>query len=233
MDHARRRRSGFTLIEILVVISIIIFLMAFLSVLFIQYGKSARVKGTKELIQKIGIALQSYCADCGRVYPPDTGYGLDMNGPFSGVTYDAGSLWRYLANPVVYHVDATDPGTSHGPYIKFSERELAPYIDPVSGPSSYVVDAWRRPIGYIGDPRRVIHNRGECDIFSAGPDGKTGCDRKTKANLAYNNADDDGDGIVDNATELGDSQFNGTLTSTPKCNVGEAADDINNWDPAN
>jgi len=79
----------------------------------------------------------------------------------------------------------------------------------------------------------VIHKRGEFDLFSAGPDGKTACDRNTTPNTAYNNADDNGDGIIDNAPELGDAQFNGTLTTLQKCQPGELADDINNWDATN
>ena len=42
-----------------------------------------------------------------------------------------------------------------------------------------------------------------------------------------------GDGVIDNAPEMGDAQANGTLTSIPKCQPGENADDINNWDTAN
>lgn len=232
--HCPRRYSGgFTIVEMVVVIGIIVFLIALVSGLMVQYAASARVKATRALIHKIEIGLQSYYTECGRVYPPDTGYGLSPTGQFAGITYDAGALWRYLGKPVVYHADAADPGTTHGPFITFSERELLAYTDPVNGPSYMVVDPWRHPIGYVGDPRRVTHNRGEVDVFSAGPNGKTGCDRNTAPDLAYNNSDDDHDGSVDNAPELGDAQFNGALTSVSKCQAGEAADDINNWDPAN
>ena len=230
--HIRRGR-GFTIIEMVVVIGIIGFLMAILSIVFVNYSASAKIKQTHALIRKLNLALQSYYADCGRVYPPDTGYGLSMTGGNAGVTYDAGSLWRYLGKEVVYRRSATDPGATFGPYLNFSDRELVPYTDPVNGASFYVCDAWRHPLGYVGDPRRVIHRRGECDIYSAGPDGKTAGDRNTQANVAYNKADDDGDGIVDNAPELGDAQFNGSLTTVQKCQPNEKPDDINNWDSMN
>jgi prepilin-type N-terminal cleavage/methylation domain-containing protein len=228
-----QRAGGFTVIELVVVIAIIGFLMAILSVVFVNYTASARIKQTNALIRKLSIALQSYYSDCGRVFPPDTGYGLSMVGGQAGVTYDPGSLWRYLGKAVVFHKSATDAGVTYGPYLTFGDRELVAYTDPVNGQSFYVCDAWRRPLGYVGDPRRVIHKRGEFDLYSAGPDGKTASDRKTQANNAYNNLDDDADGIVDNAPELGDTQFNGTLTTVQKCQGTEKPDDINNWESMN
>ena len=49
-------------------------------------------------------------------------------------------------------------------------QELVAKEDPIHGDSFYVVDPWGTAIGYVGDARRVIHNRGRFDIFSAGPD---------------------------------------------------------------
>jgi hypothetical protein len=207
-------------------------LWAFQSGLPVKPGRERnnRVAAAQALIQRISDALERYRAEHHEL-PPDTGYGLSPSDPASGAgkTYDAGSLWRHLGQKT--HRDGKD----FGPYMQFSSAELAAYADPVHGASFYVVDPWGTAIGYIGDSRRVIHNRGGFDIFSAGPDRKTGQDviQQHGPNLAYDGVDNDGDGVADNATELGNAKFNGCLTvasgndQVPR----DALDDLNNWDP--
>jgi prepilin-type N-terminal cleavage/methylation domain-containing protein len=227
------KKRGFTLIELLVVIAIILFLLALMTGVFIRAAQSAKVKATTALIQKIGIALTQYQADF-RTLPPDSGFGLAQNGGIVNgqVMYDAATLWRYLSQELNVN------GKSYGPYTTFSEYELVPITDQNGKNAFAVVDAWRTPIGYIGDRKRVIHNRDTFDIFSAGPD------RKTAIN---DGIDNDGDGTADapanraydgsgqgTADELGEAALNGCLTAfrkNPK--QGEVLDDINNWDPQN
>jgi hypothetical protein len=182
------------------------------------------------LIGRIHRALERYQAETGSL-PPDTGYGFSPIDPADGAgrTYDSGSLWRYLANPIRIG-DKT-----YGPYLTFTSTELVPYKDPVHGDSFYVVDPWGTPIGYIGDRRRVIHNIGRFDIFSAGPDRKTAQDvqpSSSAANLAYDGIDNDNDGIADNASEMGSAALNGcfTLANTSGTVAGLELDDLNNWD---
>jgi len=234
-------RKGFTLIEMLTVLTILVFLIAFFGRRFVQMGNKARINATQQLINKIGTALALYQAEC-HALPPDTGYGQSLGTQTSGtppvVTYDSGSLWRYLAQPVVKVI--THPNGKEkrqlGPYTTFKYdpsgyTELQPYDH---GKSYYVVDAWGRPIGYVGSPKRVVHNRGFADIYSAGPDGKTaGLDGKgwpgfwQGANGAYSS---DGD-----VSDMGPSAMNGSLTSARGSRKDDpddlVLDDINNWDP--
>lgn len=256
--RARAMPRGFTLIELLTVMGIILFLVAFIVGIFIRYGEQAKVKATQKLLERIGIALARYKADF-RELPPDTGYGMPPLTPFppeskilaGKVVYDSAALWRYLGQEVVKK--RLDPSGAvsivgvYGPYIKFSDGELAPndgtgkaigYDDPsYPGKSYYVVDAWHQPVGYVGDPRRVVHNRGDFDLFSAGPDRKTaindGIDNDSTAtpNLPESNQGYDG-AAKDDALEMGEAALNGSLTGAKKKKeVGEVLDDINNWDP--
>ena len=249
-------RRGFTMIELLMVISIILFLMAFIVGVFLKVSQGGRVRATKALIEKVGMGLAQYQADF-RALPPDSGFNQAVGG--SGATYvdattnityinyDWGSLYRYLAQPLKQYHPA-DPLTLKpgsfwrivGPYISFQSGELKPYK---GGTAPYVdgfqvVDAWHTPIGYIGDSRRVIHNRSFCDIFSCGPDLVTAeTDGKAHhvagANGAYSGA------VTDNASLMGAAQLNGTFTQGIRLKTADAAteqaagtvmDDLNNWD---
>jgi len=194
---------------------------------FSQMDRQVQVTAATEQIQRLHAALLRYRADLNAL-PPDTGYGLPADDPNAGAgrTYDAGSLWRHLGQRIEKN------GKSYGPYINFRDSELAAYEDPVHGKSYLVVDPRGTRIGYIGDERRVIHNRGAFDLFSAGPDGKTAADFSGNAsNLAYDGVDNDGDGIVDNAQELGAAARNGCLTLvSADGDPREICDDLNNWD---
>ena len=56
MTRVARRRNGkgFTILELLTVIGIILFLMAFLAGVFLRYTKQAKVKATQKLLERIG-----------------------------------------------------------------------------------------------------------------------------------------------------------------------------------
>lgn len=65
----RIKRSGFTLIEILVVIGIIALLAAILFPVLSRARESARAKSCMSNMQQLGLAFQQYTADYGRRYP--------------------------------------------------------------------------------------------------------------------------------------------------------------------
>ena len=195
-----------------------------------------RIKATQQLINSLGIALARYQAEF-RSLPPDTGYGLPLSTRKVGdvVVYDSGALWRYLGMPLVQRPQDGTTIKTLGPYLTLGRTppgniQLLPYDDPIYGKSYYLVDSWGKPIGYVGSPKRVIHNRGFCDLFSAGPDGVTAINNGIAIpgvpdkNTAY---DDDGD-----VSEMGKAILNGALTQArTDPQPGEVLDDINNWDP--
>ena len=202
-----RKLRGFTLIEMLVVIGLIAFMIAMLGIALINAREKARREGTKALILQIASSLTTY-QGIHRELPPDTGFGL---APGGNSNYDAGSLYRYLTLSAKTGKDLP---------LKVPAENLRDYNDPLYGPSKMIVDAWGTPVGYIGDPRRVIHNRGSVDVFSAGGDKKTASDDGIDNGTLFNvpNTAYDGAG-ADDARELGESVLNGTLP-----------DDLNNWD---
>ena len=121
-----RKPRGFTIIELLVVIAIIMFLLAFMTGVFLRANQQAKVKATAALIQKIGMALTQYQADFRNV-PPDSGFGLPQNGGIVGgkVMYDRGD-----AVALLYRQELTVNGQSYGPYTpRSSQYELLPIID--------------------------------------------------------------------------------------------------------
>ena len=258
MNRLKKSR-GFTLLEMLTVIGIIMFMMAFIVAVFLRYQKTAKVRACQALIQKIGIGLAQYQAEL-RCLPPDSGFNQPISGSGGTYTdtlgdglihikYDSGSLWRYLGQPLkVYHPADPVAGTAVtywktvGPYLNLTDAELEAYTDPVYGKGFRVVDPWRTPLGYIGDQKRILHNRDTFDLFSCGPDKVTAETNGLSYwvsgnNNAYNGTDDDGDGFIDNATELNIAQLNGSLTgarrlkSSQTAPANEILDDINNWDP--
>jgi prepilin-type N-terminal cleavage/methylation domain-containing protein len=199
-------RRGLTLVELLVVMFIMSILMAFIAVVLMNIGSEPRKRKALADIAKMSMALSEYKNHFGE-YPPDTGYGLDMEGnrpvyvrkvrgEFVNVpTYDPGGLWRYLCRRV------RDPKTGElvGPFLdEWPQSQLQPYDDPFDAagqPSSrYLVDPWGNPYGFIGDRRRVLHKPGSFDIFSAGSDGVTACNNGEDDDLL---GDDAGDNYAD------------------------------------
>ena len=72
--HARRHQRGFTLVEILVVITIIGLIMALVGPRVINYLSESKSKAAKIQIESLGSALDLYYLDAGRY--PTTAEGL-------------------------------------------------------------------------------------------------------------------------------------------------------------
>lgn len=182
-----RRRGGFTLVELLVVMSIIAILVAILVPTIIVVRRTAKSTSTKNLLYQINSALQNYSTDWGSA-PPDF---CPSDAEFvKFVDYTAAD--RYISPPptlvasaeaLYYHLANTNlTGT---PYLEL-QREVQ-RTDYNSNRLPEVVDSWGRPFLYnrpsagqasgfdaAGDP---IHNLpGSAvpfDLFSVGGDGVT------------------------------------------------------------
>jgi general secretion pathway protein G len=89
------RQAGFTFIEIMVAVMILLILIGAASFTYIRYVSRARVVGAKNQVEAFSIALNAYYLDCGRY--PSTEQGLK-------------ALW---AKPVLEPV----PSQWSGPYL--------------------------------------------------------------------------------------------------------------------
>lgn len=235
-----RRFTGFSMIELLVVMFLIAFMIAFLTIVFVNSTRRAKVQAAQAMLQKLEVALGDYYLAFNE-YPPDSGYGLDPAKGTSGTVtlYDAGTLYRYLGTQLTWNKKTATGAIinmgNFGPFIQhFQDKELIPYSDPVWGDSYMVCDPWLTPIGYIGSHGRVIHKRDGVDLFSAGPDGKTAdeqvfdrknstwvqsdtpVDHKLPGNVEKSNVSYDGNAAHANAQGLGPAVLNGCLTPTKK-----------------
>ena len=226
-----RRLPGFSMIELLVVMFLIAFMVAFLTIVFVNSTRAAKVKAAQALLQKLEVAIGEYYSAFNE-YPPDSGYGLD---PAKGTTgtqtqYDAGTLYRYLGKQLTW-MKPTQSGSTidmghFGPFIQhFQDKELVQYSDPVWGESFMVVDPWLTPIGYIGSRGRVMHKRDSVDLFSAGPDQKT-ADEKIfdKKNSTWVDSDTPGmdHGLPPIVTQKSNVSYDGSATNANALGLGPA-----------
>ena len=155
IKHARRLARGFTLLEILVVIAIILILLSLMGIVAANARIKARVSDTKALIKRIHLALDEYKADHGE-YP----YGDSSSGRVPDLNPSS--------NPDFYlgvELDRTWL-TDWGVSIQFTSSDYDP------NNSNYFVDAWHNRIMYrkISADRMLIwsYGRNEKDEIGVG-----------------------------------------------------------------
>ena len=161
----RPRREGFTLVELLVTISIVLALMG---MIVVQMGKSrarAKHEATKSLIQRIELSLTEYQATAGE-YPPDGMDGERVETDEGTILKSGAALTFALVNPVRARKRQPD-----GTFRVLGERE------PLGDFTKGELDG-----PYDGDPQAVELMDGFFQAFHY--------DRLTGGSKAYSQQDD-------------------------------------------
>ena len=198
---SQRRNSAFTLIEMLMVISIICILMALLVPVLTNVQQRARVRAGRALVDGIQTALQRYYIDFDE-YPPSNTAGL------TGAV-DVSSLYVYLCGPNGRGIDTVQGGITrhHDAYMS----PPAEYVKRNSG-ETFIVDPWGTPIVYQnckfhtdngGNPAKC-HNPKSFDLYSCGPD-------KILSPNQHDFTDSNSNGMIDEDAEGGDDITNWTM----------------------
>lgn len=173
-----KRKSGFTLMEIMVVIIVIAVLASVAGPMIGSITDQGRASATKSKLSSIKSALLAYQTDVGRL--PHLGYPKKVKSYcqdllMSDSNEDKNVLYSnsdtgYKLGEATYSKN-TAPGN-------YSRRWKGPYID--SDPSDFMYDAWGNKIIYIAQNKNIY-------LWSAGPDGSF---FKSKADGSVENASD-------------------------------------------
>ncbi|MBU4305957.1 MAG: type II secretion system protein GspG [Candidatus Omnitrophica bacterium] len=133
--------TGFTLVELMVVVAIITILMGFIISGSAAAKRSAKIYQAKTLIASLETAIAVYQVDFG-TYPESGNQNL-VNSLADAATYGGDPNW-------------------HGPYMSFKENDLDGTI-----PNADIVDPWRNAYHYDFNEDNIPQYK----IWSNGPDG--------------------------------------------------------------
>lgn len=160
-----KKHLGFTLMEILTVITIIVILIGIGIPAYNSWRNRAQIAKAKAVIQQLEMALEMYKSDYGE-YPPQGG---DLNNPANNDTPGYYTLKHYLS-----------------PYMTFKEEDMGTAIKTYDPLGHVLLDPWGcyytvlvycpqyhdPPDGEY--PVDFAHNKKSIYIYSRGPDGNTG-----------------------------------------------------------
>jgi prepilin-type N-terminal cleavage/methylation domain-containing protein len=168
-----RTSRGFTLIEILIVISIIALLSSFVLVAITRGKQGAAEAMATQMVAQITGALERYVTDEGE-YPAMTEKADPDRNDFPTL-FDA-----LLGDPRPH-----GPGGRSAPYLQIKEDQIAVYDEDLDqyraaekeerlSPKvkKYILDSWGQPYVYRcnkGKKRESWMHRADADIYSIGP----------------------------------------------------------------
>lgn len=237
-----RRPTGFTLIELAVVIAIIFILVGSLVVVIPQIEVKVAVNKAKGDLQRLQLALGLYQESEGTL-PPDR---IGLFSPALTHTYTPQA--RELQSNILLIHHLTTRRTRRG-YLQLKQEEvvqrgtlsrrvgdslLVPTSVTTNVPAYAFLDPWRNPYVYdnnlldgstpAASPTTLLeglpNHSNTFDLYSMGPNQKSAM--PTQAGWR-NGLDDDNDGSVDENDEAALNGEERTLDTT------QLGDDLNNW----
>ena len=154
-------KTGFTLIELITVMGIILVLLGFGIPAYTSWQNRAKIAKARATIEKIGMALEMYKTDFG-FYPQEVIGACDLNA--------SGNVHDYLMDQ--FQVDSVN----YGPYMKHPSEEMS---------GDVLLDPWQNAFVVYTAPIQAgasnfNHNTSNYYIYSTGPnsifDNDTGDD---------------------------------------------------------
>lgn len=173
----RKNKSGFTLMEIMVVIIVIAVLASVAGPMIGSITDQGRTSATKSKMSSLKSAMLAYQSDVGRL-------------PFSGSSGNSKYVSAYNAEKVLSYNDqeknvlTTDNGCGNFGITNYTRKWKGPYMD--SDPSDFMYDSWGNPIYYVAEGKNVY-------LWSYGPDGSndaSNIENVLKAQSEGNEVDD-------------------------------------------
>ena len=170
--HVRSHRSAFTLLEVVITISIIVLLASITIGGLKYYNEKAKYSRTEILIASIERALEEYKADHG-YYPQNVGATSYTEQVYVAL-YGDGALTRNPSTGVVTITTAPDGTANNTTYLDTLNPNFKGKKLNVETSSPYcIVDAWgnrlryrhNKPAGQMANPSQ------DYDLASLGPDG--------------------------------------------------------------
>ncbi|NUN47330.1 MAG: prepilin-type N-terminal cleavage/methylation domain-containing protein [Candidatus Brocadiae bacterium] len=166
----RRHSSGFTLLEMLVVIGVIGFLAAALVVAAVGLKARANIEKTSAMVRRLDTGCEAYHTRF-QDYP-----GNYAKGAVPSISDDV-TLYEYLAKPLVGIEGYTTAGAPKKknlpPFVEISPSEVVG--DTTATMVAKIIDAWQKPIlyklpGSVHGTNYPDHSK-KFDIRSLGGDG--------------------------------------------------------------
>lgn len=154
------RKSGFTLMEIMVVIIVIAVLASVAGPMIGSITDQGRTSATKSKLSSLKSAMLAYQSDVGRL-------------PYYGKPKDARNAQKYCADDVLSYDNSEknvllsesygnwNDATNNFGISNYSRKWKGPYMD--SDPSDFMYDSWGTPIYYVANGNNVY-------LWSYGPD---------------------------------------------------------------
>ena len=163
---APQRARAMTLTEIIVVMSIMIILVSAVVVAVVRISSKGPVQGTKGLLEKLSVGVESFRATY-RIYPPQDN-GISSTDPSRSAYQSYQFTFTQSSAYLWYELEYDGQGQFMSPVSSAYKVAGGTFNDPKNNLQQtwyYYVDAWQQPLRYLCGPPYTQYT-----LTSGGPD---------------------------------------------------------------